>query len=60
MRKTPVTDEGLKQYDNESQLEAILNAWNNPGRSPWLHLRQQNKLRKALPVLARALDRASK
>lgn len=57
IRKTPVTDEGLHQYDNLDVKEAIFKAWTDPGRFPSWHYRMQQIVRKHMPVLGRALDR---
>ena len=55
--KTPFTESGLRQYDNLEPAEAVLRAWNTPGPRPDWHAKAQKKVREAMPVLARALDR---
>ena len=54
---TPVTKEGLEQYDDLQPGEAVLLAWSEPGNFPQWHRQMQNEVRKNMPVLARALDR---
>lgn len=54
---TPFTEEGLVQYDGFSPGEAIFMAWSEPGDFPRWHAKQQEEVRKTMPVLARALDR---
>ena len=55
--ETPTTPRGLRKFDRDDQLTAILKAWNDPGTHPSWHREQQDKVRKAMPLLARALDR---
>lgn len=54
---TPVTEEGLKQYDDFAPGEAVYLAWSEPGNTPRWHGLMQEEVRKNMPVLARALDR---
>jgi hypothetical protein len=54
---TPTTPEGLRQYDHLPAVEAVLLAWTDPGTHPAWHRDRQAELRRAMPVLARALDR---
>ena len=54
---TPVTEEGLKQYDELPSGVAVLMAWAEPGGNPLFHFEMQEEVRKKMPVLARALDR---
>lgn len=54
---TPVTEEGLKQYDEDPILVAIARAWTEPGNHPSWHFRMQQIVRSQMPVLGRALDR---
>jgi len=55
--KTPVTEDGLGQYDNLTAIEAVVKAWSEPGEFPTWHFRMQQIVRKTMPVLGRALDR---
>lgn len=55
--KTPVTKEGLVQYDELPSGVAVLMAWTEPGGNPLWHFEMQDEVRKKMPVLARALDR---
>jgi hypothetical protein len=58
MTTTPTTPEGLRRYDDLPAVEAVLLAWTEPGIHPaWWHRDRQAELRKAMPLLARALDR---
>lgn len=54
---TPTTPEGMAQYDDLPPAEAVVLAWTNPGDHPAWHRDRQAELRKAMPLLARALDR---
>lgn len=54
---TPVTKQGLEQYDDLPPGAAILLAWTEAGANPQWHREMQNEVRKTMPVLARALDR---
>lgn len=54
---TPVTEEGLKQYDDYAPGEAVILAWSEAGNNPLWHEIQQDEVRNKMPVLARALDR---
>ena len=57
--KTPVTQEGLSQYDDLTPMQAVAKAWIEPGEFPTWHYRMQQIVRKSMPVLGRALDRLS-
>lgn len=57
MRKTPVTKEGLEQFDSLTAIEAVAKSWSEPGEFPTWHHRMQQIVRKTMPVLGRALDR---
>lgn len=46
-------------YDHLPSLEAALRAWSNYGPCPQYHMLMQNQVREAMPLLARALDRAA-
>lgn len=54
---TPVTEAGLKQYDDYAPGEAVILAWSEAGDHPQWHNQMQDEVRKNMPVLARALDR---
>lgn len=56
--KTPTTDEGLAKHDELPPLEAIRKAWREPGINPKWHRASKQVVRDAMPLLARALDRA--
>lgn len=55
--KTPVTDSGLRKYDDLPPKYAVLRAWREPGRDAGWHEAQRRVLRRTMPLLARALDR---
>ncbi|WNN94561.1 hypothetical protein SEA_LEWANDO_58 [Arthrobacter phage Lewando] len=57
LRKTPVTEDGLKTFDSLPADEAVLAAWMYEGNHPAWHHRMQQIVRAQMPVLARALDR---
>lgn len=57
--RTPTTPRGRAAYDHLPPLEAIVKAWTEPGPSPYWHRTAQDQVRRAMPVLARALDRAA-
>ena len=57
--RTPVTSRGRAAYDHLPPLEAIVKAWTEPGPSSYWHREAQDQVRRAMPVLARALDRAT-
>jgi len=56
---TPSTAPGRAQYDSLPALDAILAAWNRPGRNAAWHRAAQQTVRRAMPTLAHALDRAT-
>jgi hypothetical protein len=55
--RTPTTESGLRVYDHLRPEEAVRRAWNTPGPNPYWHTKMQARVRKAMPLLARALDR---
>lgn len=57
VHKTPMTKEGLEQFDGLTAIEAVTKAWSEPGDFPTWHYRMQQVVRKTMPVLGRALDR---
>jgi len=59
MSETPYTESGLRKFDGLLAIDAILAAWNEPGRDPLWHAKKKGVVRSEMPVLARALDRAS-
>lgn len=58
MKKTPTTPKGLRQYDDLAPLEALRKAWRIEGTNPKWHNSRKQVVRDAMPLLARALDRA--
>ncbi len=54
---TPTTPDGLRQYDHLPAAEAARLAWTSPGYHSGWHRQMQDRVRAAMPVLARALDR---
>lgn len=58
--KTPVTELGMMKFDKMDSLDAALAAWNDPGKHPSWHKICQDNVRQAMPLLAKALDRASR
>jgi hypothetical protein len=57
MTTTPVTPAGLRQYDHMVPIDAVMAAWFIAGDNPVWHHRMQRRVRKSMPLLARALDR---
>lgn len=57
--RTPTTPRGRAAYDHLPPFDAIVKAWTEPGPSPYWHREAQDQVRRAMPVLARALDRAA-
>lgn len=57
--ETPVTESGLVQNDGKEALEAITDAWVIQGVESLYHRRMQDQVRRAMPLLGRALDRAA-
>lgn len=51
-------EEGRMKSDKA--LAKVLDAWNKPGPFPAYHERMKDKVRHTMPVLAKALDEASK
>jgi hypothetical protein len=54
---TPMTEEGLTQFDELPPGLAVTLAWSEPGDFPRWHQKMQDEVRQQMPVLARALDR---
>lgn len=54
---TPVTRNGLRSYDHLDPVEAIRQAWQEPGAQPEYHRRVKQQVDALMPLLARALDR---
>lgn len=46
-------------YDHLHPVDAVLCAWTVPGPVPAYHAAMQQQVRDAMPLLARALDRAA-
>lgn len=46
-----------RMYDHMPLLEALWNAWNDPGRKPQYHERMRDNVRHDMPILAHVLDR---
>lgn len=57
MTTTPTTRAGLEQYDDLQAVTAVILAWTEPGPHPAWHEDNRADLRRAMPVLGRALDR---
>lgn len=57
--ETPVTESGLTQYDGKDALDAIIDAWVIQGVESLYHRRMQDNVRRSMPLLGRALDRAA-
>lgn len=55
--RTPATRNGLRSYDHLDPIEAVRQAWNEPGAQPEYHKVMQTKVRALMPLLARSLDR---
>lgn len=60
MIHTPATPEGLRKHDRLSAQESVVRAWGDPGRHPGWHEAAKGDVRRAMPLLARALDRLAK
>lgn len=54
---TPVTEEGLAQFDDLPAGLAVALSWSEPGDNPRWHRKMQEDVRDRMPVLARSLDR---
>jgi hypothetical protein len=54
---TPVTEAGLRQFDNLPPGMAVAHAWTDAGNQPHYHRMMQDNVRAEMPLLARALDR---
>ena len=57
MYGTPYTRSGIKKYDNDPAVQAVINAWTIPGHNSYWHEKMKRNVREQMPVLARALDR---
>lgn len=57
MANTPVTPEGLQQFDDDDAVTAVIEAWTLPGNNPTWHLQMQKQVAAQMPVLARAIER---
>lgn len=55
--RTPTTRNGLRSYDHLEPLEAIRQAWHEPGAQPEYHEVVKTKVHALMPLLARSLDR---
>ena len=51
---------GVYKYDSLPAMQAVIMAWSVPGLNPQAHAAANAAIRKANPILARALDRAVK
>lgn len=58
--RTPSTPRGRAAYDHLPPLEAIIRAWTEPGPRPDWHRQAQGEVRRAMPTLAHALDKAAR
>jgi hypothetical protein len=54
---TPTTPDGPHRYDHLPAAEAARQAWAEPGRHSGWHEQMRDRVRAAMPLLARALDR---
>lgn len=57
VESTPVTEEGIIQFDELPPGVAVALAWSEVGENPAWHYKMQDEVRTQMPVLARALDR---
>lgn len=57
MKRTPVTDAGLRRYDHLPAAEAVRLAWTEAGPHPAYHRTVKTEVGTSMPVLARALNR---
>lgn len=57
--KTPTSPDGLTQFDHLPPEEAVVRAWLEVGPRPVWHEAQREKVRRRMPLLARALYRLS-
>ena len=55
--RTPVSPAKLRRYDHLPAAEAASRAWAKPGVNPEWHREMRQRVRDAMPLLARALDR---
>lgn len=55
--QTPITEEGLAQFDDLPAAIAVALCWSEPGENPRWHRKMQEEVRDTMPVLARNLDR---
>lgn len=54
---TPVTQDGLRMYDDLDAVKAIVEAWTLPGNNVEWHYGCKQEVRCMMPLLARAIDR---
>lgn len=54
---TPFTLDGLNQHDHLPVSEALFHWWVDPGVNPEWHKQQRQVVRRAMPGVARSLDR---
>lgn len=57
--ETPVTKKGLRSIDDLDPLEAALLAWTDEGNNRIWHGLKRARMRREMPLVARALDRAA-
>lgn len=53
---TPIND--IAMYDHLDPLDAAIEAWKNHGPNPAWHDQMRDRVRRTMPLLGRALDRA--
>lgn len=58
--RTPTTKAARERAAQQPALDAVLNAWTQPGPRPAWHQARQDDVRAAMPLLADALDRLAK
>ena len=54
---TPMSDDGMKMYDDLPACQAVVLSWLNAGSNPIWHARMKVEVRLAMPLLAYSLDR---
>lgn len=57
MERIQEMPDNIRMYDRLSPEEAVYKAWSVAGKSPATHRAAQDRLRREMPLLARALDR---
>lgn len=57
MAKTPYTETGVRKFDDEDPVTAVILAWGVAGPYPKWHEARKQEVTEAMPVLARALNR---